>query len=122
MPNPCPHDVGALRDRVAVAEARLEDQRARHDRLEGRLDAMQRKQDEHHAEVMEAIHGLRQQAATDEGAREERCRLWRRGAIIAGIASALVALGWVGQADASPAVASVGAQKELKINKLEVAG
>ena len=122
MSDPCPHDVGALRDRVAVAEARLEDHRARHDRLEGRLDAMQRKQDEHHAEVMEAIQGLRQQAATDEGAREERSRLWRRGAIIAGIASALVALGWLGQADASPTVASAGAQKELKINKLEVAG
>ena len=121
MPDPCPHDVGALRDRVAVAEARLEDQRARHDRLESRLDEMQRKQDEHHAEVMAAIQGLRQQAATDEGARDERSRLWRRGAIIAGIASALVALGYVGQADANTPLANVGAQKELKINELEVA-
>ena len=120
MTDHCPHDIGALRDRVAVAEARQEDLRARHDRLEDRLEEMQRTQDEHHAEVMTAIQGLQQQAATENGAREERSRMWRRAAIIGGIASALVALGWVGQSDASP-VASVGAQKELKINELEVA-
>lgn len=90
-----------MHTRVSHAEWEIRALKERQDNHDGRMTELSTRIDVHHREVMEAIGGLRDEKARNEGASEARMRMLRWLSLGLAAVGTLIALGWINSSEAA---------------------